>query len=163
MSEIANALIITSYSRKVARAAQESPANTLIDVENDLWYAESPEEIERAYSSYALFNLGHIAASQYFDTVTALAHHGPRIDELELRFAELLPELRRPITSKQIGSLSLSIEAAELGLPKMMILPILHIPSLRDELLEKWSVAEGVYAQRAISLVPGDDRYNRDF
>lgn len=45
----------------------------------------------------------------------------------------------------------------------MMILPILHIPSLRDELLEKWGMAKDAYAQRAISLVPGDTKYDIDF
>ena len=167
MSEIADALVVTAYGCKVAQMA---PSSISSDIEQELWYVERPEkydvsskEVESAYNQYALISLGSIAAAQYFDNMTTLSHQNLRVEEFKLRFARLLPELRRPITREQIGRLSVSIEAAELGLPRMMILPILRIPSLRDELLEKWGIAKGVYAQRAIPLVPDDDRYDVDF
>lgn len=107
MSEIANALTITAYSRKVAGMV---PSPIASDIEQELWYVEHPEkydvsreEKERAYNQYALVSLGSIAAAQYFDGRASLSHKNVRVDEFKLRFAELLPELRQSITRQQIG------------------------------------------------------------
>lgn len=161
MSEIANSFILTAYSYKIAESI---PSWVTGDLQQDFSYLDkmTPGERQTYYSRDALYSLGRIAAAHYFKVGEVCDEGNPLILTAKAHFTELLPG-QRPVSSKKIGKFVNDISKAELGLPRMMILPILKMPTLRDELLEKWEVAMDVYDRHPpISYKSGHPKYDYD-
>ena len=168
MSEHINALILIGHS---SRMAADVPSYTREDAGQGLWYIREGKqqwyngqpitETERVniYASEVFLNLGRIAASTY------LREPIPYIGNANLfklsvinAINGLSPIGAEPLQYPVDTSRDCTV-MTENGLPRMYQKALLQDPSMKDELLAKWSIAGEIHANRGGVILPS---YNTD-
>jgi len=168
MSEHINALILIGHN---TRMAADVPSYTREDAGQGLWYIREGKqqwyngqpitETERVniYASEVFLDLGRIAASTYLrEPVSFIGDANifkssviDAINEISPIGGELL---RYPVDTSYGCTVT-----TENGLPRMYQKALLQDPSMKDELLAKWSIAGEIHANRGGVILPS---YNTD-
>jgi len=168
MSEHINALILIGHS---SRMAADVPSYTREDAGQGLWYIREGKqqwyngqpitETERVniYASEVFLDLGRIAASTYLrDPISFIGNANPFKSSVIEAINELSPIggelLRYPVDTSYACTV-----LTENGLPRMYQKALLQDPSIKDELLAKWSIAGEIHANRGGVILPS---YNTD-